>query len=99
QLLHEAGELPVNIRIASDGEEEIGGHTIVDFLEADDRGADACVIFDGHTTRPDQPEFMLATRGLVGFHVGVRSGARDPLSGIYGRAALRATHRLMHAVS
>ena len=99
QLLHEAGELPVNIRIASDGEEEIGGHTIVDFLEADDRGADACVIFDGHTTRPDQPEFMLATRGLVGFHVRVRTGARDLHSGIYGGAALNATHVLMQALS
>jgi acetylornithine deacetylase/succinyl-diaminopimelate desuccinylase-like protein len=99
QLLHEAGELPVNIRIACDGEEEIGGHTIVDFLEADERGADACVIFDGHTTRPDQPEFMLATRGLVGFHVKVRSGARDLHSGIYGGAALNATHALMQGLT
>jgi acetylornithine deacetylase/succinyl-diaminopimelate desuccinylase-like protein len=98
QLLHERGELPVNIRIACDGEEEIGGHTIVDFLEADDRGADACVIFDGHTTRPDQPEFMLATRGLVGFHVTVRTGARDLHSGIYGGAALNAIHALVQGL-
>ena len=27
------------------------GHSIVDFLEADERGADACVIFDGHMLR------------------------------------------------
>ena len=99
QLLHARGELPVNIRVACDGEEEIGGHTIVDFLEQDERGADACVIFDGHTTRPDQPEFMLATRGLVGFHVKVRTGARDLHSGIYGGAALNATHALMQALS
>jgi acetylornithine deacetylase/succinyl-diaminopimelate desuccinylase-like protein len=99
QLLHEAGKLPVNIRIACDGEEEIGGHTIVDFLETDERGADACVIFDGHTTRPDQPEFMLATRGLVGFHVRVRTGARDLHSGIYGGAALNAIHVLMQELS
>src|SRR5436309_1382366 len=32
QLLAQAGDLPVNIRFACDGEEEIGGHTIVDFL-------------------------------------------------------------------
>jgi len=99
QLLHARGELPVNIRVACDGEEEIGGHTIVDFLEQDERGADACVIFDGHTTRPDQPEFMLATRGLVGFHVKARTGARDLHSGIYGGAALNATHALMQVLS
>ena len=35
------GELPVNVRFACDGEEETGGHSIVDFLAADERGADA----------------------------------------------------------
>ena len=57
----------MNIRVVSDGEEEIGGDTVVDFLEADQRGADACIIFDGGMTRPEQPEFGLATRGLVAF--------------------------------
>ncbi|TMK70863.1 MAG: M20 family dipeptidase [Actinobacteria bacterium] len=99
QLLSERRELPVNIRVACDGEEEIGGHTIVDFLEQDERGADACVIFDGHITRPEQPEFCLATRGLVGFHVRVRTGARDLHSGIYGGAALNAIHVLMQVLS
>jgi len=32
QRLVEAGALPVNLRIAFDGEEEIGGHTIADFV-------------------------------------------------------------------
>src|SRR5262249_26217817 len=99
QLLSQQGALPVNIRIACDGEEEIGGHTIVDFLEQDERGADACVIFDGHITRPEQPEFTLATRGLAGFDVRVRTGARDLHSGIYGGAALNAIHVLMHVLS
>src|SRR4029077_6053900 len=40
-----AGELPVNIRFCCDGEEETGGHSIVDFLAADERGADAAIIF------------------------------------------------------
>ncbi|HEY8792226.1 MAG TPA: M20/M25/M40 family metallo-hydrolase, partial [Gaiellaceae bacterium] len=57
QLLREQNALPVNIRVVSDGEEEIGGHTVVDFLEADERGADACIIFDGGMTRAEQPEF------------------------------------------
>jgi acetylornithine deacetylase/succinyl-diaminopimelate desuccinylase-like protein len=77
ELLRKDGGLPVNIRVASDGEEEIGGHSIVEFIEEDERGADACIIFDGGMTRPEQPEFALATRGLVGFHGKVRTGERD----------------------
>jgi len=99
QLLSHANELPVNVRVACDGEEEIGGHTIVDFLEQDERGADVCVIFDGGPTRPEQPEFALATRGLVGFNLKVRTGERDLHSGYYGGAALNAIHALMQALS
>ena len=99
QLLVQRGELPVNIRIASDGEEEIGGHTIVDFLAHDERGADACVIFDGHSTRPEQLEFSVGTRGLAGFHLKVRTGRRDMHSGIYGGGALNAIHALMQTLN
>jgi len=38
--LAEEGALPVNIRVASDGEEEIGGSSVVDWVLADERGAD-----------------------------------------------------------
>lgn len=99
ELLRTENALPVNIRVACDGEEEIGGHSIVEFLEADERGADACVIFDGGMTRPEQPEFALATRGLVGFDVHVRTGERDMHSGYYGGAALNAIHVLMQGLS
>ena len=99
ELLRTDGGLPVNLRIACDGEEEIGGHSIVEFLEQDERGADACIIFDGGMTRPEQPEFALATRGLVGYHVVVRTGERDLHSGYYGGAALNAIHALVEGLS
>src|SRR3954452_24366814 len=50
-------------------------------------------------TRPEQPEFALATRGLVGFHVKVRTGERDMHSGYYGGAALNAIHVLIQGLS
>jgi acetylornithine deacetylase/succinyl-diaminopimelate desuccinylase-like protein len=99
ELLREDGALPVNLRIACDGEEEIGGHSIVDFIREDDRGADACIIFDGGMTRPEQPEFAIATRGLIGFRIKVRTGERDMHSGYYGGAAINAIHALMQALS
>jgi acetylornithine deacetylase/succinyl-diaminopimelate desuccinylase-like protein len=99
QLLREQNALPVNIRVLSDGEEEIGGHSVVDFLEQDERGADVCVIFDGGMTRPEQPEFGLATRGLLAFHAKVRTGERDMHSGYYGGAALNAIHALTQGLT
>jgi len=98
-LLAAEGSLPVNVRFTCDGEEESGGHSIVDFLEADERGGDACVIFDGHMLKPGVPVFEIATRGIAYFHVRVRTGARDLHSGIFGGAALNATHALMQVLA
>jgi acetylornithine deacetylase/succinyl-diaminopimelate desuccinylase-like protein len=97
--LARGGELPVNVRFCCDGEEETGGQSIVEFLEADERGADAAIIFDSDMIRRDLPAFNLATRGLVYFHVTVRTGARDLHSGIYGGAALNAAHALAQALT
>jgi acetylornithine deacetylase/succinyl-diaminopimelate desuccinylase-like protein len=95
QRLVEANALPVNLRFACDGEEEIGGHTIVDYLAIDDRGANAAIIFDGGMLRIDVPVLDLATRGLIAFDVTVDTGERDLHSGMYGGAALNAIHVLM----
>ena len=96
EALARGGSLPVNLRFCCDGEEETGGHSIVDFLAADERGGDACVIFDSTMLRPGVPLFNLSVRGLVYFHVRVRTGDRDLHSGVYGGAALNAVHVLTH---
>jgi acetylornithine deacetylase/succinyl-diaminopimelate desuccinylase-like protein len=93
------GALPVNVRFACDGEEEIGGHTIVDFIAVDDRPADACVIFDFGFLRPGLPAFCVATRGLAALELAVTTAERDLHSGIYGGAALNATHVLVDALA
>ena len=88
------GELPVNLRICCDGEEESGGHSIVEFLEADERGGDACVIFDTAMLKRGVPLFNLSTRGLVYVHLRVNTGRRDLHSGVFGGAALNALNAL-----
>jgi acetylornithine deacetylase/succinyl-diaminopimelate desuccinylase-like protein len=90
--------LPVNIRVCCDGEEETGGHSIVEFLAADERGGDACVIYDSAMLRPGVPLFNLSTRGLVYFHLRVRTGDRDLHSGLFGGAALNALHALVQTL-
>jgi acetylornithine deacetylase/succinyl-diaminopimelate desuccinylase-like protein len=94
EALARDGSLPVNLRFCCDGEEETGGHSIVDFLAEDERGGDACVIFDSAMLRPGVPLFNLSVRGLVYFHLRVRTGDRDLHSGVYGGAAMNAMHVL-----
>jgi acetylornithine deacetylase/succinyl-diaminopimelate desuccinylase-like protein len=97
-LLAAEGALPVNIRVVSDGEEEVGGQSIVEFLEGDERGADCCVIFDGGMERRELPALSVATRGLAAFNLRVRTGERDLHSGMYGNAAMNAVHALVETL-
>src|SRR5437763_8383159 len=93
------GALPVNVRFACDGEEEVGGHSIIDFLADEGRSADAAVIFDADMPARGVPAFYVATRGIVYMHLRVRAGERDLHSGMYGGAALNAMHALMQTLS
>lgn len=93
------GALPVNVRFACDGEEEVGGHSIIDFLADEGRSADAAVIFDADMPAKGVPAFYVATRGIVYMHLKVRAGDRDLHSGMYGGAALNAAHALTKALS
>ncbi len=91
--------LPVNVRFACDGEEEVGGNSIAEFLTADERGADACLIFDTAMIERDVPAFTIASRGLAYFHLELASGERDLHSGVYGGAALNALHALIQTLA
>jgi acetylornithine deacetylase/succinyl-diaminopimelate desuccinylase-like protein len=92
------GALPVNVRFCCDGEEEVGGTSIVDFIEREAADADACVIFDTAMLDEQTPVFTIGTRGTVYCHVEVRTGVRDLHSGAYGGAALNALHVLVDAL-
>jgi acetylornithine deacetylase/succinyl-diaminopimelate desuccinylase-like protein len=92
------GTLPVNLRIAFDGEEEVGGTSISGFVSSDEGPADACLILDGGMTERDKPEFTVATRGLVAFDINVRTGPSDLHSGLFGNAGLNAIHALLQCL-
>src|SRR5262249_60003241 len=93
------GALPVNVRFACDGEEEVGGHSIIDFLADEGRSADVAVIFDADMPAKGVPAFYIATRGIVYMHLRVRTGERDLHSGMYGGAAMNALPALAQALS
>ena len=94
-LLAAAGELPVDVRFAIDAEEEIGGHSVVDWVEEDTGPADVALVLDGGYATETLPSICTALRGICYFHLTVRTGERDLHSGMFGGAALTATHALL----
>jgi acetylornithine deacetylase/succinyl-diaminopimelate desuccinylase-like protein len=92
--LAEAGELGVNVRVLADGEEEIGGHSVIHHLAGIDDEFAAAVIFDGSMVNAQQPAITTGLRGLVGAQVTIRTGSRELHSGLYGGVAANPVHEL-----
>jgi acetylornithine deacetylase/succinyl-diaminopimelate desuccinylase-like protein len=88
------GELPVNVRVLVEGEEEAGGHVVTDWVRADERGADAAIVFDSGMADADTPAITVGLRGIVMASIEVRTGRRDLHSGMYGGSVLNALHVL-----
>jgi acetylornithine deacetylase/succinyl-diaminopimelate desuccinylase-like protein len=97
--LAESGSLGVNVRVIADGEEEVGGHSVIDYLAtlSDDFGA--AVIFDGGMASGEVPAVTTALRGLVGFQVRLVTNRRELHSGLYGGAAANPVHDLVTVLS
>jgi acetylornithine deacetylase/succinyl-diaminopimelate desuccinylase-like protein len=93
------GELPLNVRVLADGEEEVGGHSVLDYLDTLDDAFDAAVIFDSHIVGSDTPAITTALRGLVGFQVRLVSNEKELHSGMMGGAAANAVDDLITTLS
>jgi acetylornithine deacetylase/succinyl-diaminopimelate desuccinylase-like protein len=96
--LAQAGTLPVNVRFACDGEEETGGHSIVEYVEQDTLKADAAIIFDSGMIAEDLPAFNVAMRGMCYLHLTLTTGRTDLHSGMYGGAAMNAAAALIRTL-
>lgn len=86
------GELPVNVRILVDGEEEVGGNSAADWVLTDEHGADCAIVFDSDMQDEKTPAITLAVRGIVSVAMDVTVAERDLHSGMYGGVALNAAH-------
>ena len=97
-----AGDLGVNVRVLADGEEEIGGHSVMHHLAADVEGdCTAAVIFDGSIVDANLPAITTGLRGLAGAQMRLTTGTRELHSGLYGGVAANPVHdlhRLLAAV-
>jgi acetylornithine deacetylase/succinyl-diaminopimelate desuccinylase-like protein len=97
--LARAGELPVNVRLLVEGEEEIGSPSVLKRLGDGEDRADCAIVFDSLMVDERTPAISLASRGLVRAGIEVRTGVRDLHSGLYGGAVLNAAHVLLAMLS
>jgi acetylornithine deacetylase/succinyl-diaminopimelate desuccinylase-like protein len=86
--------LPVNIRILLEGEEEVGGDSVGEWVMADKEGADVAIVFDSMMLDESTPCITLGVRGMVSMSVDVRTARGNLHSGLYGGTVLNATHAL-----
>src|SRR3954453_15935271 len=89
------GQLGVNVRVIADGEEEVGGHSVMDYLAGVEDRFDAAVIFDGAMAASDLPAITNALRGLVGFQLRLVTNDKELPSGLYGGAVANPVHDLI----
>jgi acetylornithine deacetylase/succinyl-diaminopimelate desuccinylase-like protein len=94
-----AGELPVNVRVLVEGEEESGGAAVSAWVSEDTRGADVAIVFDSGVPDLDTPAITIGLRGAVMFDLVVRTAERNLHSGMYGGSVLNALHVLNGALA
>jgi acetylornithine deacetylase/succinyl-diaminopimelate desuccinylase-like protein len=84
--LHTVGELPVNVKVVIEGEEEIGSAHLSQFLQAfrEELSADILVLTDTGNFDCGVPALTVALRGMVGVQVEVKSLSKTVHSGMWG---------------
>jgi acetylornithine deacetylase/succinyl-diaminopimelate desuccinylase-like protein len=88
QAMAENGDLPVNLIVLVEGEEEIGSPNLAPFLQKH-REALACdviIISDSSMVAPGQPTFTYGLRGIAAIEVTLTGPDHDLHSGIFGGA-------------
>jgi acetylornithine deacetylase/succinyl-diaminopimelate desuccinylase-like protein len=86
--LKTAGTLPVNVKFVIEGEEEVGGASLEDYVahHAGRLACDYAVISDTSQLAPGIPAITYGLKGLAYFEVLVQGANRDLHSGTYGGA-------------
>ncbi len=81
-------ELPVNVKLILEGEEEIGSPNLVPFIKAnkDLLACDMVLISDTAMFGEDQPSITYGLRGLAYMEIHVTGPNRDLHSGVFGGA-------------
>jgi acetylornithine deacetylase/succinyl-diaminopimelate desuccinylase-like protein len=88
-LLKTNGKLPINVKFLLEGEEEVGGEHIAEYVASRPARlkADAALVCDTEMFAPDLPTICTGLRGMNYCEISVQGADHDLHSGIYGGVA------------
>jgi acetylornithine deacetylase/succinyl-diaminopimelate desuccinylase-like protein len=91
------GKPPVNVKFLIEGEEEVGGQSVAEYVAKNPEKlkADVALVSDTEMYAPGLPTLNVGLRGLVYLEIEARGPARDLHSGLYGGAAPNAVFGLI----
>jgi acetylornithine deacetylase/succinyl-diaminopimelate desuccinylase-like protein len=94
-------ELPCNVKVLLEGEEEIGSPQMLDFVRThqDELAADLVIISDGPVHENGRSQLVFGARGVLSFELRARGANRDLHSGNWGGIAPNPLWTLVHLLS
>ena len=95
------GKLPLNVKIIFEGEEEVGGESIAEYVRKQKAKlkADFALVCDTELFAPDLPTLCVGLRGLVYTEIEAYGAKTDLHSGMYGGAAPNPFFALIEIIS
>ena len=95
------GSLPANVKFLIEGEEEVGGEAISDYVpkHVQQLKADVALVSDTELFADGVPTLCIGLRGLMYLEVEAQGPARDLHSGMYGGAAPNAVYGLIELLA
>jgi acetylornithine deacetylase/succinyl-diaminopimelate desuccinylase-like protein len=93
--------LPINIRVLYEGEEEVGGEGIAEFVASKppEVKADFVLVSDTELFAPGLPTLCVGVRGMIYTELEVRGAKTDLHSGVYGGAAPNPFFAIAHIIA
>jgi len=95
------GTLPINVKFILEGEEEVGGESIAEYIRKQKAKlrADFALVCDTELFAPDLPTLCVGLRGLVYTEIEAVGPKTDLHSGMYGGAAPNPFFALIEIIS
>ncbi len=95
------GKLPVNVKFLIEGEEEVGGESISEYVpkHKDKLKADVALVSDTELFADGVPTLCIGLRGLMYLEIEAKGPSRDLHSGMYGGAAPNAVYGLIELLA
>jgi acetylornithine deacetylase/succinyl-diaminopimelate desuccinylase-like protein len=100
-LMAANGKLPLNVRVILEGDEEVGGEGIAEYVASKpaDLKADFALVCDTELFAPGLPTLCVGLRGMIYTELEVRGAMTDLHSGMYGGAAPNPFMSLAHILA